>query len=73
MSEKQTDRLLAHLRTHGKINPLDAWQQLGIYRLGARVYDLRQAGHAIEKKTVEVRNRFGEPCRVAEYRLEVAP
>ena len=37
----QCDRLLNYLETHTAITPLDAWNELGIYRLGARVWDLR--------------------------------
>lgn len=64
----QTERLLDHLKEHQAINPLEAWVTLGIYRLGARVFDLRAAGHEIESGRVTVRNQFGEPCRVASYR-----
>lgn len=69
MSTNQCDRLLARLR-QGPVNPLQCWTELGIYRLAARVSDLRKAGHRIHKTTVEVRNRYGETCRVAQYRLE---
>lgn len=64
----QCERLLNRLKS-GPINPLEAWQELGIYRLGARVFDLRQAGHDVKKSTRTVYNRYGEPCRVAEYSL----
>lgn len=64
----QCERLLSRLK-EGPINPMQAWQELGIYRLGARVFDLRADGHNVKKKTVTVHNRFGEPCRVAEYSL----
>lgn len=67
--KKQNERLLAYLQTHREIDPLTAWAELGIYRLGARVFDLRESGHKIETERVEVDNRFGEPCRVARYRL----
>lgn len=66
----QNDRLLAYLKRHGQINPLEAWQHIGVYRLAARCHDLKCAGHKITKETVAVRNRFGEECRVAQYRLE---
>ncbi len=65
----QRDRLLDYLKAHGRIDPLSAWQEIGIYRLAPRVLELRQAGHSIAKETVEVRNRYGESCRVACYRL----
>lgn len=62
-------RLLKALE-QGPVNPLQAWCDLGIYRLGARILDLRRVGHAISRATVAVKNQFGESCRVAEYRLE---
>lgn len=66
----QNERLLMHLKQHGTIQPMEAWSDLGIYRLGARIYDLRDQGYAITRKMVNVVNRFGEECRVAEYQLE---
>lgn len=65
----QNARLLERLK-QGPINPMQAWQELGIYRVGARCYDLRQQGHTITTETVKVTNRFGETCRVAEYHLK---
>jgi len=65
----QNDRLLNHLQTKGSINPMEAWQQLGIYRLASRAKDLKDSGHNIISERVEVPNRFGEVCRVASYRL----
>lgn len=68
-NENQTDRVLAYLKRRGKINPLQALEKLGVFRLAARIADLRRIGYAIERRMVTVRNRFGEPCRVAEYRV----
>jgi hypothetical protein len=70
MTTTQNERLLEYLADHQDgIDPMTAWCHLGIYRLGARIWDLRKQGHAIEADTVEVHNRFGEACRVARYRL----
>lgn len=69
-TDKQVDRVLAYLREKGPLDPMTAWSELGIYRLGARIFDLKAAGHAIERQTKAVKNRFGEDCRVAEYRLQ---
>ena len=41
---KQTTRLLAYLQTHGRITPMESWSALGIYRLSARIADLRNDG-----------------------------
>lgn len=69
----QNERLLRHLQEnpHG-IDPMTAWSALGIYRLGARVFDLKALGHRIVNTGKTVTNRFGEECRVANYKLEQA-
>lgn len=64
----QCERLLNRLQV-APITPMEAWNELGVYRLAARVCDLKEAGHNIAKETVSVANRFGEECRVARYRL----
>lgn len=64
----QCERLLSRLQV-APITPMEAWNELGVYRLAARCHDLREAGHNIVKQTVSVANRFGEPCRVARYEL----
>lgn len=64
----QCERLLARLK-RGPITPLEAWSELGIYRLGARVFDLKEQGHEITREMVAVSNKFGEECRVAQYTL----
>lgn len=67
MSQKQ--RLLDFLKKYGKINPLQAWRDLGIYRLSDTVLQLRKEGHDIETTKIEVKNKFDEDCKVAEYRI----
>lgn len=65
----QNERLLAHLEEGRAIQPMQAWHNLGIYRLGSRIYDLRKAGHKIKREWITVYNRWGEECRVASYKL----
>jgi hypothetical protein len=64
----QCDRVLKWLE-HKPITPLEAWAELGVYRLGARIWDLRDRGHEIVSRMVTVQNRFGESCRVAQYSM----
>jgi hypothetical protein len=68
----QTQRLFDWLSTGRSINPLVAWETLGIYRLGARIFDLKKLGHKIINDGEDVENRFGEKCHVARYRLDVS-
>lgn len=68
MSNTQNEKLLAALRRR-PMTALDIYNDLGIMRASARVYDLRRAGFDVRSRDVSVRNRHGESCRVAEYRL----
>ena len=69
----QVQRLRSYLLAHQKITPLEAWIKLGIYRLSARIYELRQMGYGITKTTANVVNVFGEKCSVGLYELTSVP
>lgn len=45
--EKQNAIVLQYLREHPSLTPPVAYNDLGIYRLGARIFDLREKGHKI--------------------------
>ena len=65
----QRERILGHLKEGLPITQRKAEIGYGIQRLAARCYDLRQMGHQIEKRMVEVPTRDGRRARVAEYRM----
>lgn len=67
---KQEERILKYMQDFGSITPLQALDDLGVMRLGARIYDLRRAGHTISRRMVTKKNRYGEAVSFAEYRLE---
>lgn len=64
----QEQRLEEYLVAHRAINPLEAWVELGIYRLSAVVHTLKKKGMHIDTVRIGVFNKFGESCNVAEYR-----
>ena len=66
----QTEKVLDYMERHGSITPLEAMNKLGIMRLGARIYDLKDSGVKIITERVTERNRNGELCSFARYRLE---
>lgn len=68
--EFQAERLYKRL-INGPIDPITAWKELGIYRLAARINELKNRGYSIESKRKKVKNNFGETFSVAEYRLSV--
>lgn len=65
----QNEMLEEYLKNHDGITPLEAMNELGIYRLSARVADLRQSGVAVKTEMVTVLNRSGKPVKVARYFL----
>ena len=67
--ESQAQQLLAYFKRGKSINPMTALRDLGIFRLGARVYDLRASGHRIDREWLAVTDWFGREKREAQYRL----
>jgi hypothetical protein len=67
----QDERLLEYLENNKSINPLTAWRKLGIYRLSAVVFNLRQDGYKIITHRKSVLNQFNEKCSFAEYELNI--
>ena len=65
----QCKRLLGYLKQYKTITFMQGLNLLGIMNMKGRIFDLRQAGHDIKTKFIPVKNRFGEICRVAEYRF----
>ena len=61
----QNARIMKHLKSGKTISPLEAIGVLGVYRLAARVYELRQDGHEIVKKIKD----DGQGRTYAEYSL----
>lgn len=66
----QCERLLDYMTSHpGGVTQFEAIRELGILRLASRISELREYGYLISKDMVTVKNRFGEKCKVARYRL----
>lgn len=66
----QKEEVLEYMRTYGSIQPLEALNDLGVYRLAACIFNLRADGHAIRTEQVESRSkRTGRKVRFARYRL----
>ena len=68
-AQTQCERLLEHLKLGLPLTAHKALYGYSCLRLAARIHDLRQLGHQIERRIVEVPTRDGRRARVAEYRL----
>ncbi len=62
----QNDMILRALRRGRKITQLDALEEFGCFRLGARIQNLRDAGYKI--KTIMVKSANGK--RFAQYCMD---
>jgi hypothetical protein len=61
----QNDKIIKHLKMGKTISPLEAMGVLGVYRLAARIFELRQDGHNIVKTIKD----DGQGRTYAEYYL----
>lgn len=62
----QSNQILEYMRQGNSITPLEALNLFGCMRLGARIYDLSQAGYIIHREMVHD-SKTGK--RYASYRL----
>lgn len=65
----QCDKILKYIRDFGSITSWQAYQELGVTQLGARIYQLKERGYKFNKTRVKTKNRYGEPTHFDEYRL----
>ena len=67
MTQKQ--RIIDYIREFGSITSWEAYQDLGIMQLGARIDGLERDGYVFRKEWEEKKNRFGEPVSFKRYYL----
>ncbi len=65
----QSMRVLKYMMDFGSITPIEALKDLGVMRLGARIYDLEKQGFSILHERETGKNRYGEKTSYAKYRL----
>lgn len=66
----QADRVLNYIKMFGSISSLEAFADLGITRLSAVIFILKDEGYNIHTEMESARNRFGEKTTYARYSLE---
>lgn len=65
----QRERILRHIRKHGSITSMEAFDDLGIQQLSARICELQRMGYRFIKSHETGKNRFGEKVWFVRYRL----
>lgn len=66
----QAERVLEYIKKFGSITTLEAFRDLGVTRLSARIFELRARGFDIDSTNVTSKNRYGETCTYAKYFLK---
>lgn len=65
----QCDKIIDYIKRYGSITSWQAYADLGITQLGARIYNLKERGYLFEKERVNTKNRMGEKTHYDIYRL----
>jgi len=66
----QVEAVYSYMKQHGSIEPLQALRDLGVFRLAARISDLRRRGVVIKDEWVYQRSKVtGKNLRFKQYRL----
>lgn len=65
-----TGRILNHLKEHGQITSMEAFEQYGATRLSAIIFNLRNEGYNIKSEDTSCVNRYGRPVHFVSYKLE---
>lgn len=66
----QKDRILKYLHDFGSISPVEAFEELGVMRLAARIAEIRESGNLVFTVNESKKNRYGEYCTYARYFLK---
>ena len=69
MKTNQKQRIINYIREFGSITSKDAYVDLGITQLGARIDGLERDGYSFVKEREKGKNRFNEEVTYKRYYL----
>lgn len=64
MKTNQRQRILEYIREFGSITSYEAYKDLGITQLGARIFELKREGHNFSTKIEYGKNRWRRKNRL---------
>mgnify|MGYP003133948131 CR=1 FL=1 len=70
MKMNQKEKVIRHLQMYKSITPLEAFNEYGIMRLAAVIFDLKDMGFGIDSEMQKSLNRFGEKISYSKYTLD---
>ena len=69
MKISQKQRVINYIREHGSITSYEAYKDLGITQLGARIDGLMKDGYSFRTEWENNENRYGEQTSYKRYYL----
>lgn len=69
MKIAQKDRIINYIREFGSISSFEAYADLGITQLGARIDQLKKEGYEFKTEWERKTNRYGEKTDYKRYYL----
>lgn len=69
MKITQKDRILQYIREFGSISSWEAYKELGITQLGARIKELKEEGYEFQTEWESSTNRYEEKVDFKRYYL----
>lgn len=69
MKVTQRQRVLDYIRQFGSITAMEAFKDLGVSQLSARLCELQNEGYSFNKEQESATNRFGETVYYIRYSL----
>ena len=65
----QRELVLKYIADFGYITSFQAYADLGITQLGARIKELKDKGYQFKTENVKTKNRYGKPSHYYKYYL----
>ena len=69
MKITQRERIIGYIREFGSISSWEAYSDLGITQLGARIDQLKKEGYEFKTEWESKKNRYGESVTFKRYYL----
>lgn len=69
MKITQKERIVEYIKKFGSISSYEAYADLGITQLGARIDQLKKDGYEFETEWESKKNRYGENTTYKRYKI----
>lgn len=70
-TKTQKQKIVEYIDKYGSISQLEAYLDLGCWRLATRIFELKREGYDIQSELKEVTTRDGSKTKIAVYSWRV--